>query len=59
MISLSASSHRTYRVQYQGALTDADWTRLTPEVTARSNMASFTDHPGAAAERYQDIKVLP
>jgi hypothetical protein len=58
-LAWTAISGRTYRVQYKPSLAAADWTDLLPDVTATDSLATFTDAPGAALQRYYRILLLP
>jgi hypothetical protein len=59
MITWSAASNSTYRVQYKNNLSSANWIDLTPDVTATGSTASYTDHPGAVSQRYYRVVLLP
>ena len=51
-----------YRVQYTTDLPNppaaASWTDLTPDVNATGPTATFTDHAGAATQRFYRIKIV-
>jgi hypothetical protein len=53
---------QTYRVQYTTDLPDpptpATWTDLTPDVTATGATATYTDHAGAATQRFYRILIV-
>jgi hypothetical protein len=53
---------QTYRVQYTTDLPDpptpAIWTDLTPDVTATGATATYTDHTGAATQRFYRIFIV-
>ena len=51
--------NRIYQVEYTSRLSGTNWTALTPNITATSNTASFTDNPGGTTERYYRIVLLP
>jgi hypothetical protein len=59
VITWSAISNRTYRLQYNTNLATADWFDLVPNVTATASTASFTNHPAAAGQRYYRAVLLP
>ena len=59
VISWSAISNVTYRVQYQSDLGSTNWLNLTPDVTATSNIASAVDNPAGAARRFYRIMIVP
>jgi hypothetical protein len=59
VINWSAASNSTYRVLYKNDLSDANWTDLTPDVTATGSTASYTDHPGQVSGRFYRIILLP
>jgi len=58
VITWSAVSNQVYRVQYKTSLSSTSWFNLAPDVTATNSTASFTDHPGAAAQRYYRVVLL-
>ena len=53
---------QTYRVQYTTDLPDppaaASWTDVTPDVTAAGATATYTDHAGAATQRFYRIFIV-
>jgi hypothetical protein len=59
VITWTAVTNRTYRVQYKSRFSDTAWTDLGPDVTATNSMASFTDHPGGARQRFYRVGLLP
>ena len=59
VITWSSVTNSVYRVQYKATLTSANWTNLTPDVTASGSTASFTDHPAGASQRYYRVTLLP
>jgi hypothetical protein len=58
----SALAGQTYRVQYTTVLPDpptpASWTDLAPDVPAIGATATYTDHAGAATQRFYRIKIV-
>jgi hypothetical protein len=58
----SSLAGQTYRVQYTTVLPDppapASWTDLTPDVPATGTTATYTDHAGAATQRFYRIKIV-
>jgi subtilisin family serine protease len=58
-LNWSAISGRTYRVQFKPSLTNANWTPLTPDVTAAGATASFVDQPNGAPQRFYRVVLLP
>jgi hypothetical protein len=58
VITWSAMSNRVYRVQYKANLASTTWLNLAPDVTATASAASFTDHPGAAPQRFYRVVLL-
>jgi hypothetical protein len=58
VITWSAISNFTYRVQYQPNLNPTNWVDLAPDVTATNGTASATDNPGGAAQRFYRILVV-
>jgi subtilisin family serine protease len=57
-ISWTATSGRSYRVQY-ASTPGGTWTNLTPDVVANGTLASKTDSPGGASQRYYRVILLP
>jgi subtilisin-like proprotein convertase family protein len=57
VITWSAISNVTYRVQYKADLNAADWSNLAPDVTATNTTASATDHPVLGAHRFYRVTV--
>jgi hypothetical protein len=55
VITWAALSNSVYRVQYKASLASTNWVDLAPDVVATGSTASFTDHPGGAAQRYYRI----
>jgi hypothetical protein len=58
-ITWSSIAGRTYRVQYKNNLTDANWTDLSPDVTATGVTASKTDNVGTQPRRFYQVVLLP
>ncbi len=58
VITWSAMSNRVYRVQYKANLASTSWFNLAPDVTATGTTAYFTDHPGAAPQRFYRVVLL-
>ena len=58
-ISWSAVNGRTYRVQFASSLNPANWSNLTPDVTATGPTASRTENPGSTPQRFYRILLLP
>jgi hypothetical protein len=55
----SSLAGQTYRVQYTTDLTPTiTWTDLTPDVPATGATATYTDHAGAATQRFYRIKIV-
>ncbi len=59
VITWSAVSSVTYRVQYKSHLNDTNWLDLAPDVTATGTTASFTDNPANAAQRFYRVVAVP
>jgi hypothetical protein len=59
LITWSAQSNATYRVQYLAAFPGTNWQNLTPDVTATNVTASAVDSPGNIGQRYYRVMVLP
>ncbi|HXD00888.1 MAG TPA: MBG domain-containing protein, partial [Verrucomicrobiae bacterium] len=59
LITWSALSNATYRVQYLPAFPGTNWQNLTPDVTATNVTASAADSPGNIGQRYYRVMVLP
>ena len=58
VISWSAVSNATYRVQYKGVLSSTNWTDLTGDVLAVGSTASKTDIK-TTTNRFYRVQVLP
>lgn len=54
-LSWSAFCGSTYRVQYANSIISPEWTDLTPDVTATSTTASYTDCPNGAGTRFYRV----
>ncbi len=52
VLTWSALSNVTYRVQYNSDLTMTNWQSLTPDILATNTTASATDHPTNAPVRF-------
>jgi hypothetical protein len=58
-ITWTSTAGKTYRVAYKNSLADANWTNLSPTVTATSATSSFTDTTvGTNKQRYYIVYVL-
>jgi len=57
VITWSAASNRTYRVQYASNLA-ATWSNLVPDVTATNNTASAVDSFGGQAQQFYRIQLV-
>ena len=58
-LQCSAIPGVTYRVQYKGALTDASWQDLIPDVQAVNSIASFSDNSPGATRFYRILVIGP
>jgi hypothetical protein len=58
VITWTAVSNATYRVQYETGLKPSAWADLSPNVTATGATASYTDNSGAAGQRFYRILVV-
>ncbi len=58
VITWSSVSNCVYRVQYKPNLASTSWFNLAPDVIATGSTASFTDHPGAAPQRFYRVVLL-
>jgi len=56
-ITWTSTSNIVYRAQYKTTLASTNWLNLAPFVIATGGTASFTDHPGAAAQRFYRIEL--
>ena len=59
VLTWSARTGMTYRVQFKTRVNDADWTNIVPDVTATSSTASKTDPLGLARKFYRVLVVSP
>jgi hypothetical protein len=59
VISWSAVSNVTYRVQFNSNLGTTNWFDLTPDVTATGSTASATDNPAGASQRFYRVQIVP
>jgi subtilisin-like proprotein convertase family protein len=59
VITWSAVSNVTYRVEYNTDLSDTNWVDLPPDITATSGTASAVDSPGEVAQRFYRVKIAP
>jgi hypothetical protein len=58
VLAWTSSAGSGYRVQYVDDLTDANWTHLSPDVTADGSTATTTDTTGLSRQRFYRILVL-
>jgi hypothetical protein len=58
-ITWSASTGRSYRVQYKNTLPATNWLDLAPDVLANGPTASLTETNLAVPERFYRVQVLP
>jgi len=58
VITWTAVSNTTYRVQYETGLNAGGWVDLSPNVTATGPTASYTDNSGAAGQRFYRVLVV-
>ncbi len=58
VITWSATSNNTYRVQYKTDSTGTNWTDLSPYVLASGGTANYTDHPPLGESRYYQVVVV-
>ena len=59
VITWSAVSNVTYRVQHQSNLGSPTWLDLAPDVTATNTTASAVDNPGGATTRFYRVRIVP
>jgi hypothetical protein len=59
VITWSALSNATYRLQYQPSLPGTDWQNIVPDITATNVTASAVDSPGGVKQRYYRVMVVP
>ena len=59
VITWSAVSNVTYRVQYQEELNPTNWSNLVPDIAATNTTASTADNPGAAGPRFYRVQTVP
>ena len=59
LISWNAIPGRTYRVQYNTGLNTTNWTTLGSDLMANSTLASRTDNPAGASQRFYRVRLLP
>jgi hypothetical protein len=59
VITWSALSNATYRLQYQPSLPGTDWQSIVPDITATNATASAVDSPGGVKQRYYRVMVVP
>jgi thermitase len=57
-ISWTAVSGRSYRIEY-ASTPSGSWTRLGADIVANGSLASTTDSPGSASQRYYRVILLP
>ncbi|PWU10020.1 MAG: hypothetical protein C5B50_26135 [Verrucomicrobia bacterium] len=58
ILTWSSLAGTTYRVQYTSSFNPASWNDLTPDVTASGSTATYTDHAGAATQRFYRVRVI-
>jgi hypothetical protein len=58
VITWSAVSNVTYRVQHQSNLGSPTWLDLAPDVTATNTTASAVDNPGGATTRFYRVRIV-
>jgi hypothetical protein len=59
VITWTSVSNSVYQVQHKTNLASANWTDLSPTVTATGSTASYTDHPADARPRFYRVALLP
>jgi hypothetical protein len=59
VITWSAISNITYRVQYQSNIGSSNWLNLSPDVTATNTTASAVDNPNGATPRFYRVQIVP
>lgn len=59
VITWSAVSNVTYRMQYKSDLNNTNWVDLVPDFTATGNTASATNNPSGATQRFYRVKIVP
>jgi hypothetical protein len=59
VITWSAVSNVTYRVNYQSNFASTNWLNLVPDVTATNTTASAVDKPGDTALRFYRVQIMP
>ncbi len=59
VITWSAVSNVTYRVQYQSNFGSPNWLDLSPDVTATNTTASAVDNPDGATPRFYRVQIVP
>jgi hypothetical protein len=59
VITWSAISNVTYRVQYQSNIGSSNWLDLSPDVMATNTTASAVDNPNGATPRFYRVQIVP
>ncbi len=58
-VTWTAVDGRAYRCQYKNALTDPNWTDISPDVAGGGGVASVTDPNASSSQRFYRVMVLP
>jgi hypothetical protein len=59
VITWSALTKRTYRLEYKNNLSDANWIPITPDLTADGSTAWATDKNPNVSQRFYRVVLLP
>jgi hypothetical protein len=59
VVTWTALSNATYRLQYLPAFPGTNWQSIVPDVTATNAAASAVDSPGTVTQRYYRVMVVP
>jgi VCBS repeat-containing protein len=59
VVTWTSVSDRNYRLQYKGAISNTNWTDISPDVTASGPTASATDNATSAHQRFYRVLLLP
>ncbi len=59
VVTWSALTNATYRLQYLPDFPGTNWQNITPDVTATNATASATDSPGQVGHRFYRVMVVP
>lgn len=59
VLNWPATKNAVYRADYKSTLTDANWTPLSPYVTALGSTVAMTNNPAGDPQRYYRIAWLP